>query len=171
VTHPAAFTVQQRIGEALLAAGWHAPAIAVASKPGSSWVLQDPTRRVRVLMSADLSASMAEVRASWLAGRPHTAPSWYLSLHHAAVAPSVAAILAAPQAADGIPGQVRRRIAPALREACILRDRGRLVTVLSGSCNWRNPDRSSEVTWTAPTVTKSSTVTCPASVAPLAKMV
>lgn len=148
--HPAAFEQQRRIGEELLAAGWHASAIAVAAKPASAWVLNDASRRVRVRMSADLSACMAEVTAAKVPDGLDGAPLWRLRIHHAPAPSIIAAILAAPDAADSGWGRATFRIARALSDAGLLADRGFFTAAFSGHRSWRSPGRAAEATWSLP---------------------
>src|SRR5512139_1823986 len=109
------FAVQRRLGEELLAAGWHASSIAVSGQPGSAWRLLDPFRRVRVRMSADLDAALAEATATHLPGSPHIAPLWRLTIHHAPLLAAATALRAAPTAEGGGTARDRQRIVAALR--------------------------------------------------------
>ena len=144
------FGIQRVMGEELLAAGWHTSSIAVASKPGSAWVLSDPSRRIRVRMHADLSDVMAEATATYPPARPLALPQWRLTVHHAPITTAITALLAAPAASVG--GTIRDRcaISGALAATGMRPDRSRLARALSGACSWCSPDRDAEATWTAP---------------------
>jgi len=148
------FLAQRRIGEELLAAGWHAGSIAVTSQPGSAWTLLDPSRRIKIRMCADLGMPLAEVTTLPLPGSPYTATLWRLTVHHASARPLLAAVLAAPCAVDGGTGRDRRAIAFALQAAGMRADRSRLLCALSGYAVWRTPDHRDngardEAVWTA----------------------
>ena len=144
------FAHQRRIGEALLEAGWHATSIAVASKPGSAWKLSDPSRRIRVHMSADLASALAEISSVGLPPSAGTAVPWRLVIHQASPSRIVAGTLEAPGARCGGLGTERRAIARALESSGMRADRGRLVQGLSGTACWASPDRQSEALWRAP---------------------
>jgi hypothetical protein len=146
----ALFGIQRVMGEELLAAGWHSSSIAVASKPGSAWVLSDPSRRIRVRMRADLADVMAEATATYPPARPLVSPQWRLTVHHAPIAAVIAALQAAPSAYGG--GTVRDSfaISDALAATGMRPDRSRLARALSGTCMWLSPDRDAGATWTAP---------------------
>lgn len=144
------FGVQRIVGEELLALGWHASSIAVGSKPGSAWVLQDPSRRIRVRMCADLAHVLADVTAASVPSSPHSRPLWRLTIHHAPVTPVVAALNAVPDTTKGSAARNRRAVILALTRAGMQPDRSPLVAALSGVASWSNPGRDAEVTWTAP---------------------
>ncbi|MEY9859776.1 hypothetical protein ABH935_005409 [Catenulispora sp. GAS73] len=144
------FGIQRAVGEELLAAGWHASSIAIASKPGSAWVLFDPSRRVRVRMCSDLADFVAEVTAMRLPGGPAQSAPWTLAVHDAPVTALVTALLAAPDACGHVSGRDRRAIVRALAAAGMRPDRSRLARALSGTTDWFSPDRGAEATWTAP---------------------
>ncbi|ACU75699.1 hypothetical protein Caci_6859 [Catenulispora acidiphila DSM 44928] len=148
------FDLQRRAGEALLAAGWHAASIAVAAKPGSAWNLVDPTRRIRVRMSADLAASMAEITAASRPSGNDAADSWRLTVHHAPPARIVAGALNAPAALVRATGAERRAISRALESSGMRADRGRLTRALSGTSCWSGSSREAEAIWTAPSRTR-----------------
>jgi hypothetical protein len=148
------FLVQRRIGEELLAAGWHAGSIAVASQPGSAWTLLEPSRRIKIRMSADLGMPLAQVTTMQLPCNPYTAPLWRLTVHHAPTQPLLAAVLAAPCAVDGGTGRDRRAVGHALQAAGMRADRSRLLCALSGYAVWHAPDHlddgaRDEAAWTA----------------------
>ncbi|MBS2545513.1 hypothetical protein KGQ19_01385 [Catenulispora sp. NL8] len=146
---PPPFHLQRQVGEALLAAGWHAASIAVASKPGSAWSLSDPEHRIRVRMSADLGSPLSELTAVGLPCRYGAAAPWRLVIHHAPSADVVASALEAPEAARGGGGTERRAVGRAL-ESCGMRcDRGRLAQALSGIACWTSPDHRAEAVWLA----------------------
>lgn len=146
----ALFGIQRAIGEGLLAAGWHSSSIAVASKPGSAWVLSDPSRRIRVRMRADLADVMAEVTATYPPARPLASPRWRLTVHRAPITAAITALLAAPAASGGDTIRDRCAISGVLAATGMRPDRSRLARALSGTCVWFSPDRDSEATWTAP---------------------
>lgn len=146
----ALFLIQSAIGKELLAAGWHTSSIAVASKPGSAWVLSDPSRRIRVRMRADLADVMAEATATYPPARPLASPQWRLTVHHSPITAAITALLAAPAASDGGTIRDRRAISGALAATGMRPDRSRLARALSGTCSWFSPDRDAEATWTAP---------------------
>jgi hypothetical protein len=144
------FDLQRRVGEALLAAGWHAASIAIAAKPGSAWNLADPTRRIRVRMSADLAASMAEIT---FASRPSCKDAvgpWHLTIHQAQLGRIVAGALAAPAAHVSAIGAERRAVSRALEGSGMRADRGRLVRALSGTAYWSSPGGEAEALWATP---------------------
>jgi hypothetical protein len=144
------FGIQRTVGEELLAADWHASSIAIASKPGSAWVLFDPTRRVRVRMCSDLADVVAEVTTTRPpGGRTQSAP-WTLAVHDAPVTALVTALLAAPDTCSRVSVRNGRAIVHALAAAGMRPDRSRLARALSGTTDWFSADRSAEVTWTAP---------------------
>jgi hypothetical protein len=151
VNLPATFFIQRRIGDELLAHGWHAASIAVAAKPGSAWILLDPSRRIRVRMAADLTAVLAEVTATHPPGVPTSSPLWRLTIHHAS-APGVSAALRAAPATPDVGGTRadRRMIIRAVEEAGMRSDRGPFARALSGATVWRNPARDAEAVWTKP---------------------
>lgn len=142
--------VQRVVGEELLAAGWQASSIAVASKPGSAWVLLDPSHRIRVRMRADVADVMAEATAAYPPGCPLASPQWRLTVHHSPPTAVIAALRAARAAHDGGTGRDRRAIASALGAAGMRPDRSRLARALSGTTDWISPDHRTRATWTAP---------------------
>lgn len=143
------FQTQRSVGEQLLAAGWSASSIAVGSKPGSAWVLIDPSVRIRVRMRADLADVAAEVATTHLLREPGRAWKWRLSIHDAPETAIVATVLAAP-GAEGGTGLNRRRIINELRARGMRCDRGLLMRALSGTATWTSPDRSAIATWSIP---------------------
>ena len=145
------FGVQRTVGEELLAAGWHASSIAIGSKPGSAWVLYDPSRRIRVRMCADLAGVVAEVCATNPPCSPSTASLWRLTIHDAPKAAIITALLGAPCVADGVgTRRDRRRIAGAPQAAGMRCDRGWMMRALSGTATWRSADRTAVATFTIP---------------------
>lgn len=146
----APFGIQRLVGEDLLAAGWHASSIAIGSRPGSAWVLFDPSRRIRVRMCADLADVMAEATATYPVGCSLACPLWRLTVHHAPTTAVIAALRAAPSAHQGGTGRDRRAITGALMAAGMRPDRSRLVGVLSGTTDWFSSDRDTQASWTAP---------------------
>lgn len=143
------FTTQRGLGEELLAAGWHAASIAVASRPGSSWTVSDPTRRIRIHMCADPGGVLAEITATHRPGRGLLTPCWKLTIHHAYPAAALAALAAAPLAGAST-GRDKRMIMNALRNAGMRPDRCALVRSLSGAGIWTSPDRDAQALWAAP---------------------
>lgn len=143
------FESQRAVGEELLAACWQASSIAVSSKPGSAWVLSDPSRQVRVRMCADISGVAAEVAAGPKPGSRGGSYPWRLAINEAPKAAIVAALMAAPGAAAGS-GRNRRRIINALEAAGLRCDRGQLMRALSGRAAWSSADRAASATWTIP---------------------
>jgi len=143
------FESQRAIGEELLAACWQASSIAVSSKPGSAWVLSDPSRQIRVRMCADLAGVAAEVTAACKPGSRRMLYPWRLTINDAPEAAIVAALLAAP-GADAGTGRNRRRIMNALQVAGLRCDRGRLMRALSGTAHWSSADRAASATLTMP---------------------
>lgn len=144
------FGVQRIVGQELLAAGWHTSSIAIASKPGSAWVLFDPSRRIRVRMNADFADVMAEATAAYPPGCPLAVPLWRLTVHHAPVSAVIAALCAGRCAHEGGTGRDRRATAAALAAAGMRPDRSRLTRALSGITEWRSPNRNAHARWTAP---------------------
>lgn len=143
------FTAQRVLGEELLAAGWHAASIAIASRPGSSWTLSDPTRRIRVHMCADLVHVLADITATHRPGRGLLTPHWKLTIHDARPAATLAALAAAPRAGAST-GHDKRMIMRALRDAGMRPDRCSLVRALSGTGVWTSPDRDAQAVLAAP---------------------
>jgi hypothetical protein len=148
------FLAQRRIGEELLAAGWHAGSIAVTSQPDSAWTLLDPSRRIKIDMRADLGMPLAQVTTMPLPGSPRTEPPWRLTVHHAPARLLLASMLASPCAVDGGTGRDRRAVAHALQAAGMRADRSRLLCALSGYTVWATPDHRDdgareEAVWTA----------------------
>lgn len=148
------FLAQRRIGEELLVAGWHARSIAVASQPGSTWTLLDPTRWIKIRMGADLGMPLAEVTTMQQPGSPRTKPLWRLTIHHAPTQPLLASALAAPYVAGGGTERNRRAVAHALQTAGMRADRSRLLCALSGHAIWHAPHHQDdgtrdEAVWTA----------------------
>lgn len=143
------FELQHIVGEELLAAGWHASSIAISSKPGSAWVLFDPSRQVRVRMCADLADVAAEVTAGQLPGSPLKSSPWRLTINEAPVAAIVTALLAAPGAEAGT-ARNRRQTISALRNIGLRCDRGFLMVGLSGTATWSSVDRAASAFWTMP---------------------
>lgn len=148
--HTQLFAIQRAVGEELLAAGWHASSIAVAAKPGSAWVLFDPSRQIRVHMRADLADIMVQASTTHAPGRPLKSPLWTLTVHHAPDKAVITALLKAPAATGGGTGRDRRTIGRMLAETGMRSDRSNVVRALSGTATWFRPDREAEVTWTVP---------------------
>lgn len=146
----ALFGIQRAVGEELLAAGWHASSIATASRPGSAWVLFDPSRRIRVRMCADLADVMAEATAACLPRRRPVSPPWTLTIHRAPASVVASVLRSAIGVSEGGTGRDRRAIAHALAEVGMRPDRSRLLRALSGTASWFSPCREAETVWTAP---------------------
>ena len=144
---PATFCIQRRIGEELLAHGWHASAIATRNTPGSAWALIDPSRRIRVRMSADFAAPRATIT-----GSPDTVPAWSMVIDFASSPAVVAAALAALSADHSRLGTIgdRRAVIRALVSTGMRPDRSRMRRAFTGCGQWRTDDGHARATWAAP---------------------
>jgi len=149
---PATFYIQRRIGEELLTRGWHASAIATRDTPGSAWTLVDPSRRIRVQMSADFAAPCATITGTTMPGSPDTAPAWRTVFGLASSPTVVAAALAAVSTAASRLGTVgdRRAIARALVSTGMHPDRSRVRQAFTGRGNWHTGDGRASAAWNAP---------------------
>jgi len=176
---PATFYIQRRIGEELLTRGWHASEIATRDTPGSAWTLVDPSRRIRVRMSADFAAPRATIAATMKPGSPDTAPAWRMVFGVASSPTVIAAALAAVSTAASRLGTVgdRRAVARALVSTGMHPDRSRVRQAFTGGGSWRTDDGRARAAWTAPrrlddggwritatTLSLDATVTTPAAV-------
>jgi hypothetical protein len=152
MTGPATFLAQRRIGDELLACGWHASAIATETRPGSAWSLIDPSRRIRVRMSADFAAPRATITATVMPSTPETTPAWSMVIDFASSPAIVAAALMAASAGTPRFDNVaeRRKFVRALESIGMHPNRSRIRRALTGCGAWRTDDGRARATWTAP---------------------
>lgn len=152
MTGPATFYIQRRIGEELLAHGWHASAIATRNTPGSAWALIDPSRLIAVRMSADFAAPHATIIATAMPGSPNAGPAWRMVFSLASSTTVVAAATAAVTTAASRGGTAYDRLAVvrALVSTGMHPDRSRMQQVFTGRGSWRTDDGRARAAWTAP---------------------
>lgn len=144
------FCTQRHIGDQLLAAGWHPKSIAIPTRPGSAWVLTDPTGRIRVRMNSDLTPILAEATTTGAHDHPFHPQPWGITVHYAPPQALIQALTNAPTVRPGGTATDRRTIIRALRTAGMRPDRSPLVRALAGTGVWTDPDRDAEAVWIAP---------------------
>ena len=149
------FHTQQNTGDRFLADGWHARSIATSDRPGSRWILLDPTRRIELALSRGLAGPHLQLSAIRPPGEPGHGPLWRVIALR--IPPSVTirtahlAALRTTRAPDS-PTAARRAMAKELRDHGWRCDRGWLTQATAATVTWTSPDTGTSAVWTAPSL-------------------